>query len=128
MSNIHAEMTFKASPKQIYEALTDAKQFSKVTSKPAEIAREPGGAFTCFGGMITGRHLELVPNERIVQAWRAGNWAPGAYSIVRFDLRAQGAETKLVFDHEGFPEAEKEHLVKGWPDNYWEPLKKFVGA
>ena len=81
---IHQEPVFKASRKRVYEALTDAKQFDKVIQlsgvmqtmhlgdKPAEISREAGGAFTLFGGYITGRHVELVPNERIVQAWRAG--------------------------------------------------------
>src|SRR6266446_9413065 len=79
---IHQEPVFKASRKRVYEALTDAKQFDKVIQlsgvmqsmhlgdKPAEISREVGGAFTLFGGYITGRHIELVPNQRIVQAWR----------------------------------------------------------
>src|ERR1700719_4916418 len=79
--SIHQEPVFKASRKRVYEALTDAKQFDKVIQlsgvmqsmhlpdKPAEISREGGGAFTLFGGYITGRHVELVPSERIVQAW-----------------------------------------------------------
>jgi len=77
---IHQEPVIKASRKRVYEALTDAKQFDKVIQlsgvmqsmhlgdKPAEISREVGGAFSLFGGYITGRHIELVPNERIVQA------------------------------------------------------------
>src|SRR5215467_10290936 len=77
---IHQEPVFKATRKQVYEALTDAKKFDEVTRlgdamrsmtasvKPTEISSEVGGAFTLFGGYITGRHLELVPNERIVQA------------------------------------------------------------
>jgi activator of HSP90 ATPase len=36
---------------------------------PTQISREVGGAFSLFGGIIVGRHIELVPNERIVQAW-----------------------------------------------------------
>jgi hypothetical protein len=87
--SIHQEPVIKASPKRVYEALTDAKQFDKVIQlsgvmqsmhlpdKPAEISREVGGAFALFGGYITGRHVELVPNERIVQAWRTGGWPPG---------------------------------------------------
>jgi|SRR5580658_492722 activator of HSP90 ATPase len=135
---IHQEPVIKASRKRVYEALTDAKQFDKViqlsgvmqamhlSDKPAEISREVGGAFALFGGYITGRHVELVPNERIVQAWRAGSWPPGAYSIARFELVEQGVATKIVFDHTGFPKGEAEVLASGWKAHYWEPLGKLL--
>lgn len=138
--SIHQEPVFKASRKRVYEALTDAKQFDKVVqlsaamksgmapgAKPTEIGREAGGAFELFGGYVTGRHLELVPNERIVQAWRAGSWDPGDYSIAKFQLVEQGAGTKIVFDHAGFPKGKAGHLAEGWKMNYWEPLEKFLG-
>ena len=93
---------------------------------PPEISREAGGAFSLFGGYVTGRHIELVPNERIVQAWRAGSWDPGIYSIARFELVEQGSGTKIVFDHTGFPKGDGEHLAAGWKMNYWEPLEKLL--
>jgi uncharacterized protein YndB with AHSA1/START domain len=76
--------------------------------------------------MISGRNVELVPGERVVQAWRAGNWEPGAYSAARFTLQPQGEGTLLSFDHSGFPENQGEHLEAGWHANYWEPLKKYL--
>ena len=137
---IHQEVVFKASPKRVYEALVDAKQFSKVIAfsaavksgaklgnKPTEISREAGGAFTLYGGYITGRQIELAANERIVQAWRTGGWDPGIYSIARFELTEHGPDTKLLFDHTGFPESLAEHLATGWKINYWEPLRKYLG-
>src|SRR5208337_4375449 len=135
---IHQEPVFKASRKRVYEALTDAKQFDKVIQlsgvmqsmhlpdKPAEISREAGGAFTLFGGYITGRHVELVPSERIVQAWRTGGWPPGIFSIAKFELVEQGSRTKIVFDHTGFPKGEAEVLASGWKAHYWEPLEKLL--
>jgi len=137
---IHQEPVFKASRKRVYEALTDAKQFEKVVqlsaamksgmppgAKPAEISREAGGAFALFGGYVSGRQLELVPNERIVEAWRAGSWDAGIYSIARFELVEQGTGTKIVFDHTGFPKGDGEHLAEGWKINYWQPMEKFLG-
>ena len=94
--------------------------------KPAEISREVGGGFALFGGYITGRHIELVPNERIVQAWRVGSWDPGVYSIAKFELAEQGSGTKIVFDHTGFPKGAGEHLAAGWKAHYWEPLAKLL--
>jgi activator of HSP90 ATPase len=82
--------------------------------------------FSLFGGYITGRQIELVPNLRIVQAWRAGGWDPGHYSIAKFELVEQGSGTKIVFDHTGFPIGQAEHLAEGWKGNYWEPLEKFL--
>jgi activator of HSP90 ATPase len=136
--SIHQQPVFHASRKRVYEALLDTKQFDKIIqlsdamksmapgAKPTEINREPGGAFALFGGYITGRQIELVPNQRIVQAWRPGNWAPGIYSIAKFELVELDSTTKIVFDHTGFPKGTGEHLAAGWQANYWEPLAKFL--
>ena len=136
---VHQEVVFKASRKRVYEALTDTKQFNNVMllsaamqggmppgAAPTEISREVGGAFSIFGGHIVGRHVELVPNERIVQAWRVVDWDPGVYSIAKFELIEQGSATKLVLDHAGFPGAQGQHLADGWKANYWEPLEKYL--
>ena len=139
--SIHQEVTFKAEPAHVYAALVDAKLFQQVTllsaavksgmvqaTKAATIQHEAGGAFSVFGDHISGRIIELLPNQRIVQAWRPADWAPGVYSIVRFDLRKEGTGTRLVFDHTGFPVGQAEHLAAGWKGNYWEPLEKFLGG
>ena len=124
---IHQEVVIQASPKQVYKALTDATEFSAFTGgAPATIEREAGGAFSCFGGMVVGRNVELVPDRRVVQAWRAGNWPDGVYSIARFELTAQGKGTKLVFDHDGFPDDQRPHLEGGWQAMYWGPLAKHL--
>jgi hypothetical protein len=66
---IRQEVVLEANPKRIYETLLDAKRFSEFTGgAPAAIASEAGGAFSSFNGMITGRNVELIPNQRIVQA------------------------------------------------------------
>jgi activator of HSP90 ATPase len=137
--SIHQEVVFKASRKHVYEALMEAKQFERVVqlsdarktrmppgAPPTQISPEVGGAFSTFGGMIVGRHIELVPNERIVQAWRPAYWNPGVYSIVKFDLADSGSETKLVLDHRGFPDGDGKSLLDGWNKNYWEPLAKYL--
>ena len=137
--SIHQEPVINASRKRVYEALTDAKQFNEITKivaamepaislekSPTVISPEVGGAFTLFGGIILGRHVELVPDTRIVQAWRVVNWDPGVYSMVKFELVEQGTGTRIVFDHTGFPKGDAEHLATGWKAHYWEPLAKFL--
>jgi uncharacterized protein YndB with AHSA1/START domain len=132
--SIHQEIVFKASPKRIYDVLTTAKQFDKLveltgmatTNAPTQISPEVGGAFSLFADHIVGRHIELVPNQRVVQAWRVAGWKPGVYSIAKFELVEQGPGTKLVFDHTGFPEGTAEHLADGWKEHYWDTLEKYL--
>ncbi len=124
MSNIHQEVALRAAPARVYEALANAKSFSEITGAPATGDATEGAAFSAFGGHITGRHIELVAGKRIVQAWRAKTWPEGVYSLCRFDLQADGNGTKVVFDHDAFPEDMKEHLAKGWHANYWDKLAK----
>jgi activator of HSP90 ATPase len=138
--SIHQERRFNADRRRIYDALTVTKQFDKIIQltgvmaspamatmqRPTYISPHAGGSFALFGGYITGRHVELMPDELIVQAWRVGSWPRGVYSIARFEFIAQGSSTQLVFDHTAFPKGEAEHLASGWQEHYWDPLVKFL--
>jgi activator of HSP90 ATPase len=125
-NSIHQEISFKSNPQSVYDALVNATKFSAFSGAPAEFTKEAGGAVSCFGGMISGRFVELVPDKRIVQAWRAGNWPEGVYSIIKIELEPQGSGTKLTLDQTGFPDDNREHLDAGWHKMYWEPLKKYL--
>jgi activator of HSP90 ATPase len=124
---LHQEVDLKASPHRIYEILLDSKQFSTFSGEPAEISHDVGGAFSMFGGKIVGRNIELVPDQRIVQAWRPAYWEPGIYTLVKFELKEQGSQTKVILDHTGFPEGNFGHLNEGWKMHYWERLAKYLG-
>jgi activator of HSP90 ATPase len=136
---IRQQVDFPASPHRIYEVLLDEAQFDKVVrlsaaaafatragAPPTHIERKVGGAFALFGGYISGLQIETVPDLRIVQAWRAGGWAAGAYSIARFELTPAGSATRLILEHRGFPDDQAAHLAAGWHHNYWEPIRKFL--
>ena len=136
---IRQEVMLEASPQRVYQALTTTEDFDKITrlsdgaalldaagAKPTAISGEVGGSFTLFGGYITGRHLEMLPNERLVQAWRAGSWRAGGFSIAAFYLTAEGGKTKLIFEQRGFPNGNGVSLAQGWHSHYWEPLAKYL--
>jgi activator of HSP90 ATPase len=124
-TSIHYELEFNATPQRFFDAILDQKQFAAFTNLPATIDPATGGAFSMFGGLIVGRNVELIPGQRIVQAWRPAHWDPGVYSIVRFELKPRAQECSLAFDHTGFPAGDYDHLDWGWKNHYWEPLKKY---
>jgi activator of HSP90 ATPase len=125
-TSLHQEVDFHSTPQRIYEVLLDSKQFAACTGMPAEIDPKAGGAFSTFGGLVVGRNIELIPNQRIVQAWRPTHWDPGVYSIVKFELKPQPFGTTIILDHTGFPEGDFDGLDSGWKPRYWDPLKKFL--
>ena len=126
--DIHQEAVLKASPDRVYRALVDSRQHAEFTGAPAEISAEIGGPISCHGGVITGRNIELLPNRRIVQVWRFKHWADGAYSLVKFELKPEDGQTRLVLDHSGFPEDQREHLESGWKAKYFEPLANYLAG
>jgi activator of HSP90 ATPase len=126
-TSLHQEVELAATAGRIESELLDAQQFASFTGLAAVIDPHEGGAFSLFGGMIVGRNVELVSGRRIVQAWRPTHWDPGVYSLVKFEFRPGGNDTRVVLDHTGFPAGEFDHLSAGWQEHYWEPLKKLFG-
>ena len=132
---IHQEVTLNVAPKRVYDLLTDSAQFGAATDRPAEIGTNEGEAFSIFGGYVSGRQIDLVPGERIVQAWRGVDWASGVYSLARFTLAPDGENTKLTVNHDGYPEGKSpmyptwhEHLSANWPVFYFQPFAKYWQA
>lgn len=125
---IHQEITFAATPTKVYDALIRTEEHSRFTGSPASLSPDDGGAFSCYGGQILGRQIELIPGERIVQAWRVAAWDAGVYSLVRIELSAEGEGTRLVLDHSGVGEDFVEHIDAGWHERYWKPLRAFLEA
>jgi uncharacterized protein YndB with AHSA1/START domain len=128
MAKIHQEVTFSAPPAQVYEALIDSSAHEKFTGAPASIDARVGGAWSAYGGKISGQNIELVAGVRIVQSWRAGNWPAGAHSVVRFELSREGSGTKLTLDHDAVADDQASHIDAGWEKMYWEPLRKYLSA
>ena len=124
---IRQTVTIGAAPGQVFGALINEKRHAKFTGDVAVISRKVGGAFTCYGGYISGINLELVPAKRIVQAWRSQTWPEGMFSIVTFALkRSKGGRTRLSFTQVGVPISDFKDISKGWRAYYWKPLKAYL--
>ena len=97
-------VTFKAKPHEVYEALMDSAKHSQFTGGKAVMGRGVGDKFTAFDGYSEGVNVELVPDKKIVQTWRASDWPEGHYSRATFLLEESGGGTRLSFTQTGVPE------------------------
>ena len=68
-----------------------------------------------------------LSTKRIVQAWRPASWEPGAYTLVKFEFKEQGSQTRVILDHTGFREGDFGHFDSGWRLHYWERLARYLG-
>jgi len=102
--------SLQAAPKRVYEPLTDAKQFDKVVHlseagmcwKAATKSARSGRHILLIWRIYSGRHIELVPNERIV---RAGGRKLEPRQFFDREIRPDraGFGDKLVFDTPASP-------------------------
>ncbi len=125
---VHHEVEFDATPNAVYEAYLDSRRHARMTGQSARMSRKVGGAFTAGDDYITGYNLDLVPDRRIVQAWRASEWPDGAYSVLALQLKPKGKRTLLIVDHVGVPDDFRDGVDQGWRDFYWEPMKRYFLA
>ncbi len=114
-------------PKEVYDAILSSKQHSAFTGSKANIQAKIGGAFSIFDGGLKGITLDLVPDKKIVQAWKCEmkEWPKDYFSTVVFSFVKQGKQTLLTFTHYGIPASCFSSIKKGWTTYYWDPLTVF---
>jgi len=124
--DIYQEVEFDATPNEVYELLMDSEKHAAFTGSPANIGKNVGDKFTCYGEYIEGENLELEQDKKIVQSWKGHDFPEGHYSTVTFELEERNGKTILKLTHKGVPEDKKEHLDHGWKKMYWEKMKKYL--
>lgn len=117
-----------ASPAEIYQAWLDSILHSEMTGGEANMSDEVGADVSAWAGYITGRNLELVPGERIVQSWRTTEFEEALEdSIVTILLRETEEGTLLTLEHSNVPDTHRSYEEGGWQSNYFEPMIVYFG-
>lgn len=124
--NIFQVIEINSTPEKVYEALTNEKLHAEFTGMSAHIESKVGGVFEVTDGESFGYTVNLVPNQRIVQAWSHKSFSEGFFSTVHIDLEKTPEGVRLNFNHLGVPEEHSGWLTEGWKRIYWEPLKQFL--
>ena len=119
----------KASPDEVYDALLDAKKHSEFTGSLATTNARVGSEFQAWDGYITGKNLELVKGKKIVQEWETTEWPEGyPRSRLEITLSARKGGTALKMVHSKVPAVQVAEYTSGWPESYWEPLKRYFAG
>ena len=124
---IKQRVKFKAAPAAVYELLADSRKHTEVTGKKATISPKIGGAFSARADEVTGINVDLVPAQRIVQAWRHRAFPEGIFSMAAVTLTpTPDGGTDLVLTHRGVPKALIPETEQAWREQYWLPMKAYL--
>ena len=118
--------TIPASPQEIYEAWLDSVVHSEMTGGEASMSDATGAQVSAWDGYITGRNLELVPGERIVQSWRTTQFTDEHEdSQIIVTLKAVEDGTLLTLEHTNVPDAQRSYEEGGWQEHYFDPMTEY---
>jgi len=79
-----------------------------------------------WNGYITGRNLELIPGERIVQSWRTKQFTDEHEdSIITVTLEEVEGGTLLTLVHSNVPDGQTNYEEAGWRQHYFEPMMEY---
>jgi uncharacterized protein YndB with AHSA1/START domain len=115
--------TIPASPEEIYQAWLDSIGHSEMTGGEATMSDEVGAEVSAWDGYISGRNLELIPGERIVQSWRTTEFGDEEEdAVITIVLQEIEDGTLLTLEHSNVPDEHKRYEQGGWQSNYFEPM------
>jgi len=124
---IKQRVKFKADPATVYDLLADSEKHSAITGRRAIISTKIGGAFSIDESEVTGINVDLVPGQRIVQAWRHRRFPEGIFSMAALTLRpTPDGGTELVLVHRGVPKELIPETEQAWRDRYWRRMKSYL--
>ena len=122
---IKHKVRFKSPPETIYELLADSRKRTEVTGREALMSDKVGGKFSTDAGQVTGVIVDLVPGQRLVQAWRRKDFPEGIYSMAAITLApTPRGGTELVLTHRGVPKHLLDQIEDYWRLEYWAPMKE----
>jgi activator of HSP90 ATPase len=120
--------TIPAEPGAVYDAWMSTDGHTAMTGGEAVVDPTIGGEFSAWDGYIWGRTLALEPGRRIVQSWRTSEFdEDDADSRIEVLLEPVDGGTSIRLRHTGVPVDQLGYENGGWQDNYFEPMKAYLG-
>lgn len=122
MKSIQLQTRIKATPEEVYLALTNPFTIELWTGEPAVMSEEPGSEFMMLDGYITGKNIAFEPNKSIRQMWFFGD---DHDSEVYIQLFPDKSYCQIRIEHTRIPEEAYDNMLEGWNEVYLDSLKVF---
>jgi uncharacterized protein YndB with AHSA1/START domain len=130
MKNIDLSVHFSIAAEKLYKAWLDPVHHAAMSyGGEAEFDPRVGGVYTTGDGYITGKFLEIVPGQRLVQTWRTTDFEAGQADSrleLTFADTDDGCTLRLL--HTDLPDDQIENYQSGWLEYYIEPMKLYFGG
>jgi len=114
--------TIKATPEEVFLALTNPLTIHLWSGEEAEMSGEPGFEFSLFGGDIVGLVLGSEKDKKIMQQWFFDQKEP---SVVELMLHPKKKYTSLELRHSNIPNDEYDDVVNWWNTMFMGRLMEF---
>ena len=97
-----------------------------MTGARAKVNSKINVTFSALDGYITGKTIELRPNQKIVQLWRTTEFPQDAPdSILEINLAVIPKGTRVTLLHKNIPTGQSGSYKQGWKDFYFNPMEKY---
>ncbi|KAK9768022.1 Co-chaperone [Basidiobolus ranarum] len=116
-------IVFPINQKALYGLLMNQKRVHSWSRTATKIDGQVGGRFELFNGEISGKFLEIIPEEKIVMEWRLSSWAEGVLTNVTLTLEEVEEGTALNLQQKDIPRGQLNVATHKWKLHYWQPLQ-----
>jgi len=121
--------TLPASPEEIYDAWLSSSGHSAMTGSPAKASKKTGAAHSAWDGYITGKNVELMPSEKIVQTWRTSEFSENdPDSTITLTVTPLKSGARVTLRHSGVPDGQTSYEEHGWKEFYFEPMQTYFAS
>lgn len=127
VKTLEVQERFQCRANELYDALTRQDMVTAFTRGHVKMDLFKGGEFVLFGGNVTGKFAEIVPNKKIAQTWRLKQWPSGHFSNVVMELEEKEDHTVLKLTQTLVPAAEYEATRANWSRYYWDSIRSAFG-
>ena len=123
MRTIRQHYFIKATPEEVFAAITNPFTIELWSGYPAQMEAREGTEFSLFDGDISGRNIKISENRQLVQEWYFGD--RNEESVVTIDLKPHQQGTKVSLEHTNVPDEDADEFEEGWSKYYWGAIISF---
>jgi activator of HSP90 ATPase len=118
MKDLKLYFKLKASPADVYNALTNRIMIEIWSGEKAEFVAQPDTEFSMFDGSITGRNLAFEMDKKIDQLWFFDEQEVRVMIKVHPDKKLSNLEV-VMYD---LPDEAYDNMKEGWQEDIFAAL------